>query len=232
MSTKRAAVRRQPVQERGLRRMERILDAADAVIARIGYDAATTNAIARRARTAIGSLYQFFPNKESVLRALCERHFQRLHDIHERLFTPDLNRLPFADMFERIVDTLAAYHDDNPGFQSLFFGSATTPALAAAADRLRDECISRVDWLMSLRMPGVDAEVRRQLAAINVDTVRAVLPRAAAADPAQRETMLRELKRMMTIYAEDCWQRFGSRKEAGAEGSQAAPVMRPSCDGA
>lgn len=76
--------------------------------------------------------------------------------MHERLFTPDLNRLPFAEMFGRIVDTLAAYHDDNPGFQSLFFGSLTTPALAAASDRLRDECVSRVDWLMSLRMPGVD----------------------------------------------------------------------------
>lgn len=217
MATKRAAVRRQPVQERGLRRMERILDAADAVIARVGYDAATTNAIARRARTAIGSLYQFFPNKESVLRALCERHFQRLHDIHQGLFTPELSRLPFAEMFDRVVDTLAAYHADNPGFQSLFFGSATTPALAAAADRLREECLTRVESLLAVRMPGLDAELRRQLAAINVDTVRAVLPRAAGADPAQRETMLRELKRMMTTYAEDCWRRFGSGGHAGED---------------
>jgi AcrR family transcriptional regulator len=214
MGAKRATIRRKPVQERGLRRMERILDAADAVIARAGFDGATTNAIARRARTAIGSLYQFFPNKDAVLAALCERHLQRLHDLHERLFTPDLNRLPFADMFDRIVDTLAGYHAENPGFQPLFFGSATSPALAAAADRLHDECIARVDWLMSLRMPGVDAEHRRQLAEINVDTVRAVLPRATAADPAVRETMLRELKRMMTVYAEDCWKRFGPGPDA------------------
>jgi AcrR family transcriptional regulator len=216
MSAKRATVRRQPVQQRGLRRMERILDAADAVIARAGFDAATTNAIARRARTAIGSLYQFFPNKDAVLSALCERHLRRLHDLHEGLFSADLTHLPFAEMFDRIVDTLAGYHAENPGFQPLFFGSTTSPALAAAADRLRAECIARVEELMALRMPGVDAEHRRQLAEINVDTVRAVLPRATTADPAVRETILRELKRMMTVYAEDCWRRFGSSPAAPA----------------
>jgi len=210
MRTRRPAIRRTPVQPRGLRRMERILDAADAEIARAGFESATTNAIARRARTAIGSLYQFFPNKEAVLAALCDRHLRRLHELHEGLFTADLGRLPFAEMFDRIVDTLARYHDENPGFQPLFYGSATSPALAAAADRLHDECIDRVDGLMAIRLPGMDTARRRQLAEINVDTVRAILPRAAAAEPAVRESMLRELKRMMTVYAEDCWTRFGS----------------------
>ena len=141
---------------------------------------------------------------------LCDRHLRRLHELHEGLFTADLGRLPFAEMFDRIVDTLARYHDENPGFQPLFYGSATSPALAAAADRLHDECIDRVDGLMAIRLPGMNAARRRQLAEINVDTVRAILPRAAAAEPAVRESMLRELKRMMTVYAEDCWTRFGS----------------------
>lgn len=210
MAVKRALVRRAPVQDRGLRRMERILDAADAVIARVGYDAATTNAIARRARTAIGSLYQFFPNKEAVLHALAERHFRHLHELHDGLFSATLAHLPFADMFDRIVDTLATHHAEHPGFRSLFFGSATSPPLEAAADRLRDECIARVDQLMAIRVPALDAAYRRHLAEMNVDFVRAVLPRATAAGREERTILLRELKRMMTVYAEDCVRRLGT----------------------
>ena len=63
-------LRREPRQARARQRVNIILDAAAAEFAAVGYEAATTNAIARRAGTSIGSLYQFFPNKEAVLEAL------------------------------------------------------------------------------------------------------------------------------------------------------------------
>jgi len=50
-------MRRVPQQDRGQRRVEKILDAAAEVIAEVGVQAATTNAIAARAETSVGSLY-------------------------------------------------------------------------------------------------------------------------------------------------------------------------------
>ncbi|WP_433789117.1 TetR/AcrR family transcriptional regulator [Actinoplanes sp. CA-252034] len=56
---------------------ERILTAAAHVFAEHGYAAGTTNRIAERARISIGSLYQYFPNKDAILAQLLIRHIDR-----------------------------------------------------------------------------------------------------------------------------------------------------------
>src|SRR5207245_6697690 len=63
----RRAARRQ---ERGVRRAEAVLDAAEQVFAEVGYDQATTAAVASRAGISPGSRYQFFPNKQAIAQAL------------------------------------------------------------------------------------------------------------------------------------------------------------------
>jgi hypothetical protein len=56
-------LRRQPKQQRGKARVEKILDAAAAVFDEVGYEAATTHLIAAKAGTAVGSLISSFPIK-------------------------------------------------------------------------------------------------------------------------------------------------------------------------
>jgi AcrR family transcriptional regulator len=56
---------------------QRILDAAAHVFAEHGYAAGTTNRIAERARVSIGSLYQYFPNKDAILASLLIKHIDR-----------------------------------------------------------------------------------------------------------------------------------------------------------
>lgn len=51
---------------------EAILEAAELIILKDGYDKATTNYIAERAGVSIGSLYQYFPNRDSIISALIE----------------------------------------------------------------------------------------------------------------------------------------------------------------
>lgn len=67
-------IRKAPKQARALATVEAILTATAEVLAEVGYDRATTNAIAKRAGVSIGSLYQYYPNKEALVTALCERH--------------------------------------------------------------------------------------------------------------------------------------------------------------
>jgi AcrR family transcriptional regulator len=50
-----------------------ILDAAAQVLLAKGYERATTDRIAERAGVSIGSVYEYFPNKESIFAALTLR---------------------------------------------------------------------------------------------------------------------------------------------------------------
>ncbi|MET9193784.1 TetR/AcrR family transcriptional regulator [Streptomyces olivaceus] len=68
------APRKQPRQVRAELTRERILDAAAHVFGEYGYAAGTTNRIAERARVSIGSLYQYYPNKDAILAELVTRH--------------------------------------------------------------------------------------------------------------------------------------------------------------
>ncbi|URM96544.1 TetR/AcrR family transcriptional regulator [Actinomadura madurae] len=69
--------RRKPSQVRAELTRERILTAAAHVFTEYGYAAGTTNRIAERARISIGSLYQYFPNKDAILAELAVRHLDR-----------------------------------------------------------------------------------------------------------------------------------------------------------
>lgn len=66
--------RKRPEQDRSKATVETIVDAATRVLVKHGYDAFTTNRVAETAGVSIGSLYQYFPNKEALLSELMRRH--------------------------------------------------------------------------------------------------------------------------------------------------------------
>ena len=66
--------RKQGKQPRSADTRQRILDGAAHVFEVHGYSAGTTNRIAAEAGVSIGSLYQYFPNKDSILHELVKSH--------------------------------------------------------------------------------------------------------------------------------------------------------------
>jgi AcrR family transcriptional regulator len=66
--------RKQPRQARSRDTVHAVLRAAAQVFSARGYAATTTNHIAARAGVSIGSLYEYFPNKDAILMALLEEH--------------------------------------------------------------------------------------------------------------------------------------------------------------
>lgn len=73
-STPELLPRKRPRQARSKATVDAILTATAQTLVELGYDKTTTNLVARRAGVSIGSLYQYFPNKEALVKALCERH--------------------------------------------------------------------------------------------------------------------------------------------------------------
>ena len=66
--------RRNPTQQRSRERQERILSVATQLISDKGSDQLKMSEIAERSEISIGSLYQYFPDKSSVIRTLAERY--------------------------------------------------------------------------------------------------------------------------------------------------------------
>jgi AcrR family transcriptional regulator len=76
--------RKLPRQSRSKATVEAILDACRETVARRGYDGLTTHAIATRAGVSVGTLYQYFPNRDAVAGALIVRGMERLLEAMRR----------------------------------------------------------------------------------------------------------------------------------------------------
>jgi len=72
--------RKQPAQSRAAVTVQTILEGAANILERQGLEGYTTNEIAARAGVSIGSLYQYFPNKDAVTIALIEREMAGMVD--------------------------------------------------------------------------------------------------------------------------------------------------------
>lgn len=86
------------VQERSLRRRERILDAAFHVFSRLGYRGAAVDAIAREAATSKGGVYFHFPTKESLFLDLLRTTAERLVAKVEREVARESDPIARADI--------------------------------------------------------------------------------------------------------------------------------------
>ena len=86
--------RKSASQKRSQATVETLLDATARVLTREGYDRASTNRIAATAGVSVGSLYQYFPNKEALVAALVARHnremLQLLRDALREVASLDL----------------------------------------------------------------------------------------------------------------------------------------------
>lgn len=84
-------MRKQPVQQRSQKMVESLVDAAGHIIAEKGLDHFTTVEVAARAGVSVGSLYQYFANKETLLAALLDRLTRQLGEMVNRTVPPLLS---------------------------------------------------------------------------------------------------------------------------------------------
>lgn len=142
--------RKRPRQRRSRETVDVILEAAAQVFDREGLRA-TTNRIAERAGVSIGSLYQYFSDKDTLLHALAERHLRevvsQLDVVFERLRAEQPS---FDDTMRSVVDVIVDLHNDRPALHRLMHRVAPRlgtelAALQAFEDRLTDEVAYHLD---------------------------------------------------------------------------------------
>lgn len=154
------APRREPRRRTGRAIVDALLDAASGLLATQGLAGMTTNAVAERAGVSVGSLYQYFPNKQALVSAVSDRLNAALVAEVERLVASDLA----ADVK---LDALVA-----------LLCSSDVGDLAVRRALLRD--VPR-GWVES----GIESSERRVVAAL-VPLARELAPRLADDEVARR----------------------------------------------
>lgn len=195
-----APLRRRPMQQRSAQRVERMLDACAELVGEVGYDRATTTLIAERAGVAVGSLYQFFPDKRAVVQALAVRNLDRyLSTLTERFADSSFEHL--WEAVDLVIDTYVELHREVPGFNLLRFGDLVDVHLL---DEERDNNAVVVDRLMALLSEQFDTQIESLTVplAVAVEAADGVLKLAFRADPNGDPTLIAETKRLVRTYLE------------------------------
>jgi AcrR family transcriptional regulator len=171
-------IRRIPKQARSQQRVHHLLDVAAEVFAEMGYEAATTNAVASRAGVSIGSLYQFFPNKEALVEALVERYSEGLRDIYSTTLNPErVLEMPLPEMLSQFIQALAAFDESHVAFRRFFLSAGLQ-----AAEDLHRETLRHVEELIGRRFPALPAERCHACAVVCVGIVKGLMPLSSPPD--------------------------------------------------
>ncbi len=95
--------RKTPVQARSTVTVEAISEATIQVLLSHGVERLTTTRVAERAGVSVGTLYQYYPNKQSLLFAVVENHMNRVAAKVEAACAGACHQ-PLADMIKEMVE--------------------------------------------------------------------------------------------------------------------------------
>ena len=110
--------RKAPAQDRSRATVDVILEAAARILVKGGYAAFTTNRVAETAGVSVGSLYQYFPNKQSLLGELMRRHVEEL-ERGMAAITADAAKRPLAETVRALIEDNVRAHLVNPALHQV-----------------------------------------------------------------------------------------------------------------
>ncbi|MBV1861363.1 MAG: TetR/AcrR family transcriptional regulator [Nannocystaceae bacterium] len=143
--------------------MDSILEAATRIFE---HGTATTNGIAKLAGVSIGSLYEYFPNKDAILGRLFEAHVAEAVDaLSVTLGRTPPEETPLADGLRPMVEALLKLHTERPGLHRMFLERlAALPAVRARVAEAQRRLRAVVQAWMALHpevaVPDVELATR------------------------------------------------------------------------
>ena len=183
--------------------MEAILLAAAEVFDEVGVEAATTHLIAARAGTAIGSLYQFFPDKAAIFHAMELRHVERVKAMWAQTDIERIVQLSLREMIHLLVLGVAALFEQ-PVSRVIFVQFFLARSIFQVIDEsLTQDSIGFMESILQARNPSLDSMKRRLLAEVCVQSSNAlILASLRNPDLAHRDRLIQETEDLLVSYLE------------------------------
>src|SRR6202521_2967341 len=188
-------VRVAPQQQRSERRLAAFLDAAAALFAEVGYEAATMTAIAARSASSIGALYNYFPDKQAIALTLVNQYGQELEAYWKPLIeqAANLTHREFADLFiERITELVR----QRPAYLSL----VTAPVRFRRPPAAKKALWAAIGNAFRAKNPSLSEEQSVLAAKVTLQMVSGLMMLYAEAAPKGKDLVVDEFKKVLTSY--------------------------------
>jgi len=176
-----------------------VLAAAAALISEKGYDATTMAEIAARARASIGSLYRFFPNKESLAAALIHR-YAALVDHTFNTFDSQIAEQPFETIADAFLDLPAQLHNESKAMVALL---ETRPDWSDKRGEFRELVLKRIAKTLRLWAPALPERKTWNMAVILLQNMKTMKALTAGRKPLASPGAVEELRHMNRLYLAD-----------------------------
>ncbi|MFZ4813432.1 MAG: TetR/AcrR family transcriptional regulator [Phototrophicaceae bacterium] len=196
-----------PKQARSQQRFDHILTVAASLFAERGLEHVTTNHIAEQAAVPIGSLYQFFPNKEALLAALIH-HYQGL--LAEVFVEIPFDQYSFPQAVGQVVDGLLRFDQHQPAFGMIFMGLDHSPYQPLTM-HVQNAIVQSVEGLLAYYQPQFTDHQRHQCALVGYAVVKGMM--GIPPEQMAREDLAREIKTVLVGYVTTFAQRVTSNTE-------------------
>ncbi len=193
--------RRKPSQSRSGQTVEFILEATAHILIHEGYSKASTNRIAEKAGVSIGSLYQYFPNKQALLETLCQRHINQMIELLARQLQNTLGK-PLEDAIPEIVKAMLEAHALEPELHRVFLEQAPFFIASDSARALEERTLTVVKLYLEHHKDEIQCDDLEMAAFIIVQTVESLTHRAVLHQQAMLNNPLfvEEVSRMLMAY--------------------------------
>ena len=195
--------RKSASQERSRATVQALLDATARVLTKEGYDRASTNRIAATAGVSVGSLYQYFPNKEALVAALVARHNREMLDLLREALK-EVASLDLATAIAKLVRAAVDAHRVDPALHRVFDEQVPRMGQLAKIEALEGETFRLVRSYLEERRDEIAVRDLDFTTSILVTTVEAlthqfVIHRPGAPER-DRDRFIDEVTRLVVGY--------------------------------
>lgn len=119
--------RKNAIQDRAKVTFEAIIEATSQLLQDKGLSTLSTNKIVERAGVSVGSLYQYFPNKDSIINVLREKSFNKqTEEMIKLIESVDLTSLSLKDGIAKVVASYFQYVNNRSHFFTQLLSSFVT----------------------------------------------------------------------------------------------------------
>jgi AcrR family transcriptional regulator len=191
--------RKIPTQRRSKEMVAALIEATARVLKEDGYAAATTNRIAEVAGVSVGSLYQYFPNRESLIYALAGQHAEEMLGLLSGVIAVADAPIPIA--IRAFVRAMIEAHTGDPEVHRALLEQALSVGLEYFL-HFQNQAVDRVALWMTLRRAELDVADVRMAAWMVVVTAQSTIHAALLEEPGRlaEAGFEDELVRMLSRY--------------------------------
>lgn len=198
-SSAQTTMRRAPVQARSQQRVKLLLDTTAELVDEVGIEGVTTGLLADRAGVSIGSVYRFFPDRISLMRALSERNLERF----VARFTAEFEESDiegWEQALDLVINQFVKMHEAEPGFRALRFGDVIDEQLLDGTQSNNGVLAEPFKAMLVDRFGIQDDELLIRQINVATEICDGLLTRAFIDDPKGDEWLIGECKTVVRDY--------------------------------